>query len=88
LLKVWLAGQKRILALHGVTEFEARIVTCRRRQRVKMWHKLERAMLLAFREKFGQIPDCNIQGKNFVETDEFAYFAKARVMRILDDLSS
>jgi len=45
-------------------------------------------MLLAFREKFGQIPDCNIQGKNFVETDEFAYFAKARVMRILDDLSS
>lgn len=79
---------KRILALHGVTEFEARIVTCRRRQRVKMWHKLERAMLLAFREKFGQIPDCNIQGKNFVETDEFAYFAKARVMRILDDLSS
>lgn len=78
---------KDILGLHGVTEFEARTVSCHARQRVKMWHKLERAMLLCFKERFGEIPRCNVQGKNFVEIDEFAYFAKARINRVLDDLS-
>jgi len=78
---------KRILGLNGVTEFEARTVTCKPRQRVKMWHKLERALLLDFREKFGAIPVCNVHGKNFVETDEFGYFAKSRVARVLEDLS-
>lgn len=78
---------KRILSLHGVTEFEARTISCKPRQRVKMWHKLERAMLIAFKEKFGEIPECNIQGKNFNETDEFSYFAKSRIKRIIEDLS-
>lgn len=48
----------------GVWELEARIVTCTPRQNVKSWHKLERAMLLTFREIFGQIPACNTQGKD------------------------
>ena len=78
---------KRILGLHGVTEFQARTVSCKPRQRVKMWHKLERAMLLCFKEIFGQTPECNVQGKNFVETDEFEYFAKTRIKRVLEDLS-
>jgi hypothetical protein len=78
---------KRILGLHGVTEFEARTVSCKARQRVKMWHKLERAMILSFKELFGEIPECNVQGKNFVDTDEFRYFTRARIKRILEDLS-
>lgn len=77
----------RILGLHGVTEFEARTVSCRPRQRVKMWHKLERAMLICFREMFGEVPECNVHGKNFTQTDEFLYFAKTGIMRVLDDLS-
>ncbi len=78
---------KRILNLHGVTEFEARTVSCRPRQRIKIWRKAERAMLLAFKEHFGEVPKCNVQGKNFVDTDEFKYLSRARIRRIIDDLS-
>lgn len=81
------ARSQTILQLHGVTEFEARTITCKPRQRVKMWHKLERALLLSFREKFGEVPRCNIQGKNIVELDEFNYFSKSRLKRVLEDLS-
>lgn len=52
-----------------------------------MWHKLERAVILVFKEEFGHIPECNVQGKNFVETDEFRYFTRARIRHILEDLS-
>jgi len=76
-----------ILNLHGVTSFEARTVTCRPRQRVKMWRKLERALLLYFRELFGQVPRCNVHGKNFTETDEFDYFARNRLKTVIEDLS-
>lgn len=76
-----------ILGLHGVTEFEARIITCRPRQRVKMWLKLERALLLGFREMYGVVPKCNIHGKGFVENDEFKYFARARIKVILRSLA-
>ena len=76
-----------ILGLHGVKEFEARIITCRPRQRVKMWIKLERALLLVFREMYDAVPKCNIQGKRFVESDEFDYFARARIKSILDHMA-
>lgn len=76
-----------ILNLHGVTEFEARVVTCRARQSVKMWMKLERALLLGFREIFGEIPRCNTHGKGFVEEKEFEYFAKQRISAIIRSLS-
>lgn len=76
-----------ILAIRGVRSFEARILTTRGRQRVQMWRKLERAMLLEFRELFGEPPWCNIQGRRMRERDEFEYFARSRVRRIIDELS-
>lgn len=75
-----------ILRQHGVDNFAARIITCRPRQHVKTWRKLERALLLVFKEIYGEVPRCNTHGKNIVETDEFRYFARARIKRILDDL--
>ena len=63
-----------ILAQRGVWAFEARIVTCRRRPRVKTWRILERALLLAFKDRFGEPPLCNIQGRRMIESDEFDYF--------------
>ena len=76
-----------ILQRPGVKSLEARIVTCKPRQRVKMWHKLERAMLLAFREKFGEVPKCNSRGKKMKKTDEFDYFSRAKINSIIGDLS-
>lgn len=77
----------RILGERGVNSFEARILTCTPRQRVLTWHKLERAMLLEFREVYGRVPICNTHGKSMVETDEFEYFARSRVRDILEELS-
>lgn len=76
-----------ILSLHGVRSFHARIITCRPRQGIKTWLKLERALLLRFRETFGEIPSCNSHGSSMRETDEFRYFSKSGVSNVIDELS-
>ena len=82
----WRANE--ILAIHGVRGFCARIITCQPRQRVKTWRKMERALLLKFREMFGEPPHCNTQGKNMRETDEFnKYFTPDRIQKIIEELS-
>src|SRR4051812_6596732 len=40
----------QVLSLPKVDSFQVRIVTCTPRQNVKSWHKLERAMILVFKE--------------------------------------
>ena len=76
-----------ILSQRGIRTLRARILTCKPRQRVKMWHKLERAALLSFRQHFGELPRWNIKGSKMKETDEFEYFQSSRLIRILEDLS-
>jgi hypothetical protein len=84
------AAQKApsVLNLHGVSSFEVRVLTCKPRQHVKTWHKLERAMLLIFRQTFGEVPFGNSHGSSITETDEFRYFQRTRIERVIDDLSS
>jgi hypothetical protein len=76
-----------ILSLHGVRAFHARVVTCRPRQRVKTWLKLERALLLRFRDLYGSVPKCNSHGKKIKEMDEFSYFARNGVTLVLEELA-
>ena len=76
-----------ILGLRGVYSFHVRIVTCRPRQRVKTWLKLERALLLMFKETYGEVPLCNSHGKNMKRTDEFVYFAEYGVRHVIEELS-
>ncbi len=76
-----------VFALRGVQRFEVRVVTCTPRQRVKTWVKLERALLLAFRELYGEVPTLNSHGRKIKETDEFRYFARAQLKTILEDLA-
>ena len=77
-----------IPGLRGVNKLHVRIVTCTSRQHVKTWHKLERALIIAFRERFGEIPKCNSQGKRFVWTEaEDKLFRKRRLLNVIDDLS-
>lgn len=75
-----------VLAIRGVESFSVRIVTCRGRQRVKTWMKLERALLLTFRDLYGDVPHCNSHGRKMRRTDEDKYFSPSRLKRILDDL--
>lgn len=76
-----------ILLEHGVESFDVRVVTCHPRQGVKMWHRLEQAMLVVFREQYGESPLCNNDnaGKNAGRV--FDFFARARIERILEDLA-
>jgi len=76
-----------ILELTGVRSFHARIVTCQPRQRVQTWRVLERALLLAFREKFGEVPKRNSHGKRMRERDEFRHFSKRAVSSVIEELS-
>ena len=76
-----------LLNEHGVHELEIRVVTCNPRQKVKTWRKLERALLLGFKEKYGEIPMCNSQGKNMIKDDEFEYFRQQRIKVLLKQLA-
>jgi hypothetical protein len=75
-----------ILSRFGVKKVTARIVTCSPRRRVKTWKKLERAMLLSFRAEYGKVPVCNSHGKRMRETDEYEYFAREAVRKLISDL--
>jgi len=76
----------KILGTRGVHSLSVRVVTCRRKQRTKTWVKLERALLLAFRDQYGDVPICNSHGKKIRELDEFKHFSRARADRVIEDL--
>lgn len=77
-----------VLGLRGVNKFRVHIVTCTSKQKVKTWHRLERALLIAFADKYGEVPRCNSHGKNFVWTDSDAkFFRWQRLGTVIDDLS-
>jgi delta 1-pyrroline-5-carboxylate dehydrogenase len=69
--------------IHGVDKLTVHAIACRPVQRVKTWHKLERAAILAFREIYGTPPRLNGTGQNMVETDEFDYFNREVVKRFI-----
>jgi len=76
-----------VLSIYGVREFMVRIVTFSPRPNVKTWQKLERALLIVFLHKYGEIPKCNTQGKKMKERDEFKYFTRSRLDRVLEMLA-
>lgn len=78
---------EEILGIRGVKNLQAHVVAPAGRQSVKSWTLLERALLIAFKEKYGEQPRCNTQGKRMKERDEFEYFTRRRISRILEDLA-
>jgi hypothetical protein len=77
----------RALYLHGVNTLKFYAITCMPRQKVKTWRKLERGLILKFREQFGAIPKLNTQGKNFEWTDEKNYFTDAGLAAVVKHYS-
>jgi hypothetical protein len=71
----------------GVYTLEFYIISAPRKGRRATYHKLERALLLHFRERFGSIPHANKQGKNFRRRDEYDYVTRQKVEKIIDDFS-
>jgi hypothetical protein len=81
------ARAQDVLSIHGVHEFSVRIVTCSPKSGVKIWHKLERAFLLTFLNKYGALPKCNTQGRKMKQRGEFKYFTHRRIERVLEMLA-
>jgi hypothetical protein len=79
---------QKVLQLHGVKQFEARIVTCQGRRRVKTWEKLEQALILCFRQEYGEVPALNEQGKKRRKKDELEMFKLERLSDMLRNFES
>lgn len=76
-----------ILGIRGVRAFSARVITCRARRNVRTWHYLERALLIKFKEIFGEVPACNSHGSNMKRGKEFSYFADHGLEQVIEELS-
>ena len=79
------AGAKRIadsaaskagelLRLPGVKSLQFYVVVCSPLPGVPSWELLERALLLRFRMRFGDLPKCNTVGKNLKWDQDEKYF--------------
>lgn len=77
-----------VFGLRGVREFQVRLLSCKGRRGAKTWKKLERALLLRFHEVHGDVPIRNKQGKRMQERDEFQYFTRDRLDKVLRELES
>lgn len=82
------AKANQMLGLHGVQHLELFVVTSTSVSKVKTWHKLERGLILAFRERFGEPPKCNIVGKKMRWTDELQYFTRSRLDGVIERYSA
>ncbi len=76
-----------LLCRYGIKHIELHIVTCGKIQGVETWKKLERALLLRFRERFGETPRANTAGKKCHWKDEKRYFSEIKLDRVIDGLS-
>lgn len=67
---------KALLGFHGIRHLEFYVVTSSGIGGVKTWKILERGLLIAFRERFGEPPQCNKQGLHTQWTNELEYFTR------------
>jgi hypothetical protein len=72
-----------VLFEHGINYLEFHIVTCTKRQNVETWKKLETALIIRFRELFGDPPRGNDKGKKKKWTDEQQYFTQSALDAVL-----
>jgi hypothetical protein len=82
------ASKARImLRKRGVRQLELHIVTCKRRPNVESWKKLERALLISFKKRFGKVPCCNKTGHRMDWRDEREYFRPDKLEQVIEQLS-
>lgn len=82
------AKANQMLGLHGVKKLELYVVTCSFMAKVKTWHKLERGLILSFKDLYGEPPKCNVVGKNMRWTDELEFFTKRRLSGVIGQYSA
>ena len=76
-----------LLGRFGVKQLEFHVVTSKKRPNVQSWRLLERALLLTFRERYGEIPHCNSQGLKIQWNDERDCFRDDHLRHVINQLS-
>lgn len=76
-----------ILSRYGMKYLEFYVVTCDKVQGVETWKKLERALIIRFREKFGKVPMANNSYKYAKWRDEKKYFSELKLDKVIDQFS-
>jgi hypothetical protein len=74
---------EQLLHNHGVKQLDFHVITCAPLRKVKTWIKLERALLLAFKHRYGSVPIANTMGKHAKWRDELDYFSEKRLVAAL-----
>src|SRR5712692_333313 len=72
---------------YGVKLLELHVVACGKIQSVETWKKLENALLIKFRERFGEVAKANEMGKLMHWKDEKRYFSGKRLEAVIDAFS-
>ena len=75
-----------LLYEYGIRQLEFHIVTCGKVQGVETWRKLERALMIRFRERYGDVPRANKAGKKIHWKDELRYFSQDKLDKIIEQL--
>ena len=77
------ARAEALLDDHGIKQISFHIIRCTPLRNVKTWVKLERALLLAFKHRYGSVPVANSSGKKARWRDELEYFTEKRLVAVL-----
>ncbi len=81
----WKAGD--LFDRKGVHTLKFYIIATPRRGKHATYRKLERALLLRFRERYSSIPAANKQGQRLRWRDDDDIFTPATINKILDDFA-
>lgn len=76
-----------LLYTYGIKYLEFHIVTCGKVPGVATWRKLERALLIRFKEKYGGIPEANKSGALMKWKDELRYFSQEKIDSVIEKFS-
>ena len=76
-----------VLFRRGISKLDFYIVSAPRYRGHATYRKLERALLIRFSERYGEIPTENIYGGLLRWRDELKVFTLSRINKILDDFA-
>lgn len=79
---------EKALRVYGVKRIAAFVLTCAPLKSTKVWLKLERAALLAFKDIHNQVPWLNIMGKNYKNRDVFDLIAYNSILKQLEKIEN
>jgi hypothetical protein len=76
-----------LLFEYGIKHLELHVVVCSKVPGLETWKKLERALIIRFREKYGRVPKANNLGQLLRWKNEERYFSNRKLDKIIDGLS-